>query len=159
MSLIDYIQVTVDTPSCETPLSRTLDDADGRVARMLLGGHAPSIASAILANEATREAVFTHFLNSINQECSVLCKTSVEIPKMRHINADELADFQWECMRKEMELKAPLLLKVLTTIAVRNDHRNRKKVGSSHLPGICTAAAVLLKERNCHMCGLQKLVS
>ena len=33
------------------------------------------------------------------------------------------------------------------------------KVGSSHNPGICCAAADLLKERNREMCGLQSLVS
>ena len=59
----------------------------------------------------------------------------------------------------ELRSNSPLLLKVLTSIAVRNDHRNRKKVGSAHYPGITTAAAVLLKERNCHVSGDQSLVS
>ncbi len=33
------------------------------------------------------------------------------------------------------------------------------KVGEAHFPGICSAAAILLKERNREMCGLQSLVS
>ena len=40
-----------------------------------------------------------------------------------------------------------------------NDHRNIIKVGAAHYPGICCAAAILLKERNHEMCGLQSLVS
>ena len=39
------------------------------------------------------------------------------------------------------------------------DHRNRSKSGRAHQPGICMAAAVVLKERNQKMTGVQSLVS
>lgn len=70
-----------------------------------------------------------------------------------------MASFKWDELMDELRSNSPLLLKVLTSVAVRNDHRNKKKVGSAHYPGIATAAAVLLKERNCHVSGVQSLVS
>lgn len=152
------IQVTVNNPSQETSFSQSLGDAEGKVAMALLEGHAPSIASAVLAMEAVKEAIFTSFLESINRECSVLCQTST-VSHFRHIPVDQLKIFKWNTLIDELESKSPLLLKILTSIAVRNDHRNKKKVGPAHYPGIGTAAAVLLKERNCHMSGLQSLVS
>ena len=131
------IQVTVNNPSQETSF-----DAEGKVAMALLEGHAPSIASAVLALEAVKEAIFTSFLESINRECSVLCQTST-VSHFRHIPVDQLKIFKWNTLIDVLESKSPLLLKILTSIAVRND----------------PAAAVLLKERNCHMSGLQSLVS
>ena len=57
---------------------------------------------------------------------------------------DEAANFKWDELIQEMESKSPLLLRVLTTIAVRNDHRNKKKVGPAHYPVNRVLPAVLL---------------
>ena len=54
--------------------------------------------------------------------------------------------------------KAPTLLRLLSTIVQHNDHRNTSKRGDRHNPGISMAMAVLLKERNREMCGLQSLI-
>ena len=152
------MQVTVNNPSKETSFSKTLGDAESRVARALLGGHAPSIASAVLAMDAVKESIFTSFLELVNRECSELCQTA-NSTNFRHIPVDQYGSFEWDMFMEELRSKSPMFLKILTTIAVRNDHRNTKKTGSAHFPGIGTAAAVLLKERNCHMSGLQSLVS
>ena len=62
-------------------------------------------------------------------------------------------------MAEELQQKAPLVFSVLLSIASRNDNRNAVKVATAHYPGICSVAAILLKERNREMCGLQSLVS
>ena len=62
-------------------------------------------------------------------------------------------------MVRELEAQAPLLLKALSSIVTHNDHRSVSKVGASHFPVICMAAAVILKERNREMCGVQSLIS
>ena len=55
----------------------------------------------------------------------------------------------------------PLLLRLLTSVVTANGARNAKtrvkfrKKSIYHSPGICTAAAILLKERNREMCGVQ----
>ena len=59
-----------------------------------------------------------------------------------------MAIFKWDGLIEELRSKSPLPLKVLTSIAVRNDHRN-KKVGAAHYPGIGTAAAVLRSSVTC----------
>jgi len=61
-----------------------------------------------------------------------------------------------------VKVKAPVLFQLLVTAVSHNDHRNTHKQGCHHYPGICMAAAVLLKERNRvnrEMCGVQTMLS
>ena len=65
----------------------------------------------------------------------------------------QFIDLKCSELVSELEARAPLLLKALCSIVARNDHRNQSKRGASHFPGICMAAAIILKERNRDMCG------
>ena len=127
-----FAQVTVTNQSRGTIFSKTLGEAQGKVAQTLLGGHAPSIGTVVLAMEAVKDAIFTSFLESINRECSLLCQ-STTISRFRHIPPDEMvppdemASFKWDELMDELRSNSPLLLKVLTSVAVRNDHRNKKR--------------------------------
>ena len=123
--------------------------------RALLGGHAGSIAKAVLKIGDVREAIVTQILGTLNDEC---VNTS---SLFRSIPYEELDEFKWENMVAELQLKAPLLYRVLHSLelASRNDHQNVVKVGAAHFPGICSSIAILLKERNREMCGLQSLIS
>lgn len=130
------------------------------MARHLLGGHAPSLAKAVMAMDDVRDSLFGMFLDIINAECSSLCQRSPENRSpFRKMSLNEVVDFKWSLLLHDLETRAPLLLKVLSSIAVRNDHRNKSKFGDLHHPGICMAAAVILKERNREMCGLQQMIS
>ena len=60
---------------------------------------------------------------------------------------------------EELSLKAPTLLKILSPIVTANDKRKQTAVPGSHNPGLCMAVAILLKERNREMCGLQSIIS
>ena len=64
------------------------------------------------------------------------------------IPVHHLTNFKWKDMVNELQLKTPLLFTVLHSIVSRNSHRNVVKVGAAHYPGIYSAAAILLKERN-----------
>ena len=55
--------------------------------------------------------------------------------------------------------KAPILSRITTSIVKHNDHRNGNKKGTHHIPGMCMAIAILLKERNREMRGIQSLLS
>lgn len=130
------------------------------MARQLLGGHTPSIAKAVMAIDKLRETLFSMFLDTINAECSNLCQRAPEnVSSFRKIPLSQRVDFKWSLLMNDLENRAPLLLKTLSSIASRNDHRNQKKVNTSHHPAICMAAAVILKERNREMCGLQSVIS
>ncbi len=84
-----------------------------------------------------------------NQPSVLFCK--VPLP--------ELEEFQWDKFIGELQDKAPTLLQVLSTISSRNDHRNKLKSGRAHYPGICMAAALVPKERNQRMTGLQSVIA
>ena len=147
----------MSTPS-RAAYTRTLGDCEGKVARQLLGGHPPSIAKAVMAMEDVRESLIKLFLNTINDECNVLCQRSQK-SVFRKMSMEQVMDFKWSLLVEELNSKAPLLYSVLSSIATRNDRRNVIKVGPDHYPGICMAAAVILKERNREMCGLQSIIS
>lgn len=135
-----------------------LGSAESKVARALLGSNPVSIAKAVLNEDDLREAIIKQLLRELNEECTNLCRKTTKSP-FRTIPVDELANFKWNDLVAELQLKAPLLFKIFHSIAARNDHRNVVKVGVAHYPGICSATAILLKERNREMGGLQSLVS
>ena len=104
--------------------------------------------------------MFSTFTNTISNECKALCRSSPNLDsQFRSIPVTKLADFTWVGLLEEFKAKAPTFVELLTTIVTHRDHINKVKVGPAHYPGICTAAAILLKERNREMCGLQSVVS
>ena len=152
------LQVTVSTPSRPASYTKVLGPAEARVARALLGGHSLSIAKAVMQHDGIREAVVRVLLGKLNEECTNLCRKTT--PSHFHtIPVDQLDTFSWKDMVADLQQKAPFVFTVLDSITSRNDHRNTTKVGAVHYPGICSAVAILLKERNREMCGLQSLVS
>ena len=149
----------VTTPSRAQPYRGQLGSAEGKLTRALVGGDAVSIAKAALSVEGVRETVTIQLLRTLNQECSKLCKMQPTSSRFRKIQVDRLADFKWADMIAELERDAPLLLKIINCVVARNDGRDKCKVGTVRYPGICTAVAVMLKERNREMCGLQSMLS
>ena len=130
-----------------------LSDEEAKLGRTLAGGHIPSLAKAVLQYSALQEEVFLQFLNLIDEECCKLCEKKDPSP-FRKIPVSELSAFQWEQFIDELRLKAPMLLRILQAISSR-----KQNSGSLHYPGICMASAVLLKERNREICGIQSLIS
>ena len=92
----------------------------------------------------------------IDQECSLLCQ---RISPSAFRSITDLQSFQWENCIGDLSTRAPNLMALLSKIVSHSDHRNQKKAASSHFPGICMAIAVLLKERNREVCGIQTLIS
>ena len=74
MYSVCMLQVAITTPSRNTPFHKTLGEEDGIVVRALAGGHASSIASAVMKIPDVKKELHIHFLNSINRECTELCK-------------------------------------------------------------------------------------
>ena len=135
-----------------------LGTAESKIVRALIGGHARSIAKAVMTQDDVKENIIKLLLGKLNEECASLCRKAISSP-FRTMPADQMASFKWVDMVTDLKVKAPLFFTLLDSITSRNDHRNIAKVGVAHYPGICTAAAILLKERNREICGLQSLVS
>lgn len=147
------------TPSRSTPWTTVLPQDETKIGRALAGGHLPSIAKSILSHEKLRELLFKHFLTQIETECSRLCQRHPNSSVFRKISQPLLADFDWKVFIEDLQTKAPTFFQILSTITSHGDRRNKTKVGNAHNPGICMAAAVILKERNREMSGVQSLIS
>ena len=98
------------------------------------------------------------FKQKIGSECGALCQRLSD-SLFRSIPVTELSGFTWESLILHLKVKAPTLFEMFTSIVSYSDHRNSIKTGFKHYPGICAAVAVLLKERNREMCGVQSIVS
>lgn len=79
---------------------------------------------------------------------------------MRKAKPDDLTSFNWIALCNELKQKAPLLFSILTAVGAPNRTRNIHKGVNleSRYPALCTAAAVLLKERCSFMSAVQHLV-
>ena len=150
----------MSTLSRQEPFSTVLGESEGKVARALVGGQSVSIAKTVLGIGCLKAAIIAQLLGVLNDECRQLCrKSDTASPPFRKIHVDKMCEFTWKAMTAELQAKAPLLYKILYSVTSRNDYRNVVKTGAAHFPGICFAAAILLKERNREMCGLQSMVS
>ena len=157
---MDTFQVTVSTPSRLTPYSTEVNTSLVRLGRALAGGHLPAIARAVFSHDELQHLVELKMLDILNSECSTLCKRRVDPPSpFRKMEVSQLAEFKWSNFIQDLEVNAPTLLKVFSTIASHSDHRNNHKLGERHFPGICMAISTLLKERNREMCGIQTMLS
>ena len=91
------LKVTVNSPANAAPYSSTLCNDLERIGRMLAGGHLPSIAKAVFANNDLRKLLLTKFLDLVNQECNDLCrKNPASVSPFRCIPIDKLSDFSWD---------------------------------------------------------------
>lgn len=141
-------------------VTSTLPESTSSLGAALAVGHMPSVAEAIINHNELGNLVLQHFLDRIDQECTTLCQHKIEpISPFRKIDVDKFPTFQWKSLIEHLSSIAPTLFRLLSTISSHSDHRNKKEVDSAHYPGICMTAAVLLKERNREMCGVQSLVS
>ncbi len=89
-----------------------------------------------------------------------MCSTSVKPESLfRHVSFQPSPVFSWKQCIAELQSKCPTLYQLLREIVSQSDQRNRFKRGDQHFPGMCVAIAILLKERNRHMTGIQTLLS
>ena len=106
--------------------------------------------------------LFKLYVDKISQECGSLCHRMQELNALspfRRIAVDQFPTFQWVSLIRHLSVKAPHLLSLFSEIVSHSDHRNQNKADSVHFPGLCMATAILLKERNREMCGIQSLIS
>lgn len=147
-------------PAKRAPTTSALSPSLIPLGKSLAIGKMPSIAEAIVNQESLADMVFKLYVEKMSVECGSLCRKDVNgLSPFRKIPADQLAAFEWISLKEHLSAKAPLLLSLFSAIVSHSDHRNKKKADSAHYAGICMATAILLKERNREMCGVQSLIS
>ena len=133
-----------------------------KIARALAGGCLETVARAVFAHTALRNLLLGKVVHLVSEECAALCRKSSgseQVSLFRKMPLSALQEFKWAACVKELEDKCLFLYRLFTTIVGHNDHCNMAKCGSNHVPGVCMCIAVLLKERNREMTGIQTYVS
>ena len=152
--------MTVETSSRPAPFHKKLDASLTQLGQALAGGILQTITKAIFNHDGLKKHVMHKVTDLINVEITELCKKSATPPSLfRQIPTEKLSNFKWSECIAELQLKAPMLLEMVSTLVSCNDNRNKGKRGDAHHPGICMAIAILMKERNREMCGIQTLLS
>ena len=96
--------------------------------------------------EAATDVVLQH----LDSECQQLCKVVGFQSVLRRHSRNDIMKFSWQAIVAEWKEHAPIFLAFLNVIVGKVRARNVMKGVSeeSRHPSICTAGAVLLKERN-----------
>jgi hypothetical protein len=141
-------------------VTKEVDGSLQKIGRTLAGGHIPSIAKSVFANPSLRELLVEKVVQEVGNECASLCSRSAQPVSLFHrLSLDQSDTFAWKKYIGELEQKCPTLFRLFTHIVSHTDHRNASKRGEKHYPGICMATAILLKERNREMIGIQAFLS
>lgn len=96
--------------------------------------------------EAVTDVVFQH----LDSECQQLCKVVGFQSVLRRHSRKDVMQFSWQTIVAEWKEHAPLFFAFLNATMGKARARNLMKGISeeSRYPSICTAGAILLKERN-----------
>ena len=150
------MQISVTELPSKTTKETTLPQDSTAIGRTLAEGHLPSVADAIMNHKQLYSAVLDRFVQKVNAECQDMCKHTLPLSPFRKMDAaDQCGSFEWKTFVEDLKKKAPTLHTVFSCIVSRSDqHPNR-----THYPGLCMSVAILLKERNREMSGLQYIVS
>ena len=141
------------------PITKQIPTSLRPVALALCKGNWQMIAQAVMKCSVLSCRVVDMVLKQLNDECQHLCsKSSNGI--LRRSSPDALLSFNWLSVASELRQEAPLLFAVLLAVGASPRPRNAHKGASeiSRYPVLCTAAAILLKERCDYMSALQHLL-
>jgi len=100
----------------------------------------------------TQDLIVRCLLELLHQQCIALCQKKQISSVLRGLQPQELVSFSFGRIIDEWATTAPLFLKFLATAA----NVNPSDPGSN-VAGVCTAGAVLLRQRNLHMSALHHI--
>ena len=154
------LQVNIMNVSGETLYECSLSGKLAKVASLLAGGEKAysHLVNELFSEDEIRKHIVDRVVTELDDECSQLC-THSKPAVFRQVPTTYMEEFKWTDFIQELQTRAPTLLRMLLKIVSHSDLRNKKKCGECHFPGVCMAVAVLLKERNKHMVGVQSLLS
>lgn len=143
----------------EKPVERFISASLQPIALALYRGNWQSIAQAVMRSSEVSCIVVDLLLKELQGECEQLCSSSRK-SILRKSSPEDLQSFNWLSVSHELKQEAPLLIAFLSAAGAPPRPRNIHKgaTAESRYPALCTAAAVLLKERCQFMNALQQLV-
>lgn len=154
---INFVQVSV-TNDDGSSSSVTLPASLHSLGKALWKGDMNEVVVSIFNNPELADAIVNQLTSIIDAECSTISQRSVISP-FRKMSINEMVNFQWSTLIDDLSVKAPTLYRILSSVVAHSDSRNKVKLDATHAPGLCMTTAVLLKERNREICGVQSIVS
>ena len=151
-----FDQIQINSPSRR--VDKELDEKLTKLGRSIVGGHAPSIAKSF-AHEEIKEQILLKVMDFVNEVVDALCRKGDNPSPFHTIPVSQLQEFSFKVCESEMKYKCPFLYRLLLSLVQWNDHRNKAKRGDIHLPGLCLAMSIILKEHSRQMCGIQTYLS
>ena len=104
-----------------------------------------SIADAVMDSAELRKAIEDRICSDVNRECKKLC-SKITPSLLRTTTKDGVLNFSWRTVGQELSEKSPLFHRLLLASA---DPKSLSQGNDpERYPGICTAAAILLKNRD-----------
>ena len=141
------------------------DSSFKRIGKSLRYKKSSYTARTCLALPGVKAEALKQVITSVKLECRHLCQVKPRPSVLRVRSVDVLKYFSWKGVIRELKRKAPTFLAILQAAAQSNRPRIAARGGkrSKHIHQarenvVGMAAAVLLKERNQHMCKLQTIV-
>ncbi len=160
MKCVLLLQISVYSPSKEAVCTVSIRPELEKIAKALAGGNLQSICRAIFSYPQLRDEAVSRISRIVDDECASLCsKSSQPVSLFRSMTLEQAESFSWRQTVTELETKAPTLYHIIDCAITHSSKRNKMKKGERQFPGLCTAVAILLKERNRIMCGVQSYLS
>lgn len=109
------------------------------------GSNFKAIADAAMDCPGLKEAIEDRICSDVAKECKKLCaKNNPSL--LRTATKDNMLNFSWSAVRHELNDRAPLFHRLLLASA---DPKSISQTNDpNRYPGVCTAAAILLKNRD-----------
>lgn len=113
---------------------------------MARGSDYKALADAVMDSPNLQKAIEDRVCGDVNIECKKLCSTR-QPSLLRTATKDTMLNFSWYAIGQEIKEKAPFFHRLLLASA---DPKSLKQSinDPGRYPGICAAAAILLKKRD-----------
>ena len=152
------LQISVYSPSKRAICTVSIRPELEKIAKALTGGNLQSICRAVFSYPQLRDEAVSRISRIVDDECASLCsKSSQPVSLFRSMTIEQAESFSWRQTVTELETKAPTLHHIIDCAITHSSKRNKLKKGERQFPGLSTAVAILLKERNKTMCGVQSV--
>ena len=112
------------------------------------GSDFKAIADAAMNCPGLKKAIEDYICSEVNDECKKLCSKK-DASLLRSATKDSILNFYWETVRRELADKAPVFHRLL--LASADPKSLSQSRDTERYPGVCAAAAILLKNRDKRM--------
>ncbi len=147
--------ITIKWPSCERSKNLSIDLH--QLAKNILRGRYDKMAAAVWRHDVLRKHIIATYAKEVNRECERMCQLKPEPSILRKTSKDDMLEFSFEKVDKELSVKAPLLRSVLVAAVLRRSWSPESN--GRWLPIVSTAAAICLKGRSKFLTAIQLLIS